>query len=375
MLRIGYDAKRAFNNSSGLGNYSRAMIHILSEYYPNNEYILYTPKEQEKFARQFEDIANIRVQSPNFFWKTVPSLWRRYYLTKITAKKVDIFHGLSHELPIGIEKTNVKTIVTIHDLIAWRHPEYFKWIDSKIYRKKQKHACEIADVVIAISQQTKQDIIEILKVDPQKIRVVYQPCDTMFYKSVTEEGEKMCAEKYLLPERYILSVGTIETRKNLMTTLRAMQFIPEDICLVAIGRKTEYANTVAAEAKKMNLSGRLRFIDNADFSDFPAIYSGALAFVYPSFYEGFGIPILEAMNCGVPVITSNVTSLPEVGGKAALYIHPDDYKTLGEHINNILNDKKLRIEMIRAGRLQAAEFSEQKIADALWSIYREVCAN
>lgn len=371
MLTIGFDAKRAFNNNAGLGNYSRAMIHILSKYYPDNRYILYTPKKAEKFSNLFADAENIAVRTPKSLWKTFHSLWRRYQLTPLAAQETDIFHGLSHELPVGIEKKGIKTVVTMHDLIAWRHPEYFKLADVKIYQKKQKHACRIADIVIAISEQTKRDLIEILRVDSQKIRVVYQPCSPIFYRESSETEKKARAEKYRLPERFILSVGTIEARKNLLTVLRALPALPEDICLVAVGRKTEYANVVVEEAKRLGLSDRLLLIDNGDFSDFPAIYANAAAFVYPSFYEGFGIPILEAMNCGVPVVASNVTSLPEVGGDAALYIDPEDYETLGKHISNILDDKLLRNEMIRKGRLQADKFSEKNIADALWAVYRE----
>lgn len=372
MLRIGFDAKRAFNNNTGLGNYSRATIDVLSKYHPDNQYVLYTPKKSERFSELFQNLDNVSIRMPKSFWKTFHSFWRRYRLSGMASEEVDIFHGLSHELPVGIEKTGVKTVVTMHDLIAWRHPEYFKNIDGRTYRKKQQHACRIADIIIAISEQTRQDLLEVLDADPQKIRVVYQPCSPIFYEKSSETAKKACAEKYRLPERFILSVGTVEARKNLMTTLRALPALPDDICLVAVGRKTDYADKIIAEAEKLRLSKRLLMIDNAIFSDFPAIYSNALAFVYPSFYEGFGIPVLEAMNCDVPVVTSNVTSLPEVGGAAALYINPEDYETLGKHINSILNDNSLREKMILKGRLQAEKFFEQKIADALWGVYREL---
>lgn len=372
MLTIGFDAKRAFNNSTGLGNYSREVIRMLSAFYPDSRYLLYTPKQKAEYARQFSNMENVVVKTPGSFWKPFHSAWRSYRLAKLAAKEADIYHGLSHELPVSIEKYKVKTVVTMHDLIVWRHPELFRLPDRKIYQKKQAYACRIADMVIAISQQTKQDLVEILGVDPQRIRVVYQPCHSMFYREVSVEEKKECAGKYKLPELFILSVGTIEARKNLMTALHALQFIPKDIYLVAVGRKTEYADDVIAEASRLNLSHRLLIIDNADFTDFPAIYSNALAFVYPSFYEGFGIPILEAMNCGVPVITSNVTSLPEVGGDAALYITPGDYRQLATHVNNILADNTLREEMIRKGRTQADKFSEEKTAAALWGVYQEV---
>ncbi|MBP1672719.1 MAG: hypothetical protein H6Q25_534 [Bacteroidetes bacterium] len=371
-MKIGFDAKRAFNNSTGLGNYSRAIINIMSKYFSDNEYILYTSKQSNAYENYFKDFQNIQITTPNKIGRMFPNLWRSLSLTNFALKdKLDIYHGLSHELPVNIHHSSIKSIVTMHDLIVWRHPEYFKYIDRITYQKKQLYACKIADIVIAISEQTKQDLIEILNIEQEKIKVVYQPCSSIFTQTLTSAQKLDVASKYNLPNRYILFVGTMEERKNLLTIIRSMPLIDKEIHLVAVGRTTDYFSIINEETNVLKLTNRIHFIHNADFYDFPAIYANAEVFVYPSFFEGFGIPVLEALHCGVPVITSNTSSLPEVGGNAALYINPTDHEALAQHINNIIGDKILSESMIQKGKVQALCFSEEKIAQNLWNVYKE----
>ena len=174
-MRIGFDAKRAFLNNTGLGNYSRDTIRVLSNFYPDNKYFLYTPKEKGNSRLAFLDNRNNTfVRTPqSLLNKALKSYWRsKSIVSDLFNNKIDIYHGLSHELPLGIEKTNIKTVVTIHDLIFIRYPHLFRTIDRKIYYKKFNSACHRADKIIAVSQQTKQDIIDFFLIPEEKIEVI-----------------------------------------------------------------------------------------------------------------------------------------------------------------------------------------------------------
>ncbi len=184
-MRIGFDAKRAFSNNTGLGNYSRDAIRVLSIFYTDNKYFLYTPKAKENNRLTFlNDSTNTFVRTPqSLLNKALKSYWRSKSIVRdLFTNKIDIYHGLSHELPIGIEKTNIKTVVTIHDLIFKRFPRNYRSIDRKTYDIKYKYAVKHADLTIAISEQTKQDIVEFYKINPENIKVIYQSCHENFRK-------------------------------------------------------------------------------------------------------------------------------------------------------------------------------------------------
>lgn len=370
-MRIGYDAKRAFKNFTGLGNYSRSVISIMSDFYPQNEYLLYTPpydKEKVKFSSE-----NIKIIQPKGLWHFFNSFWRSFSIAALLKKnKVDIYHGLSHELPSGIKKSRAKSIVTMHDLIVLRYPHLYKPADRKIYLRKYKYACTNADLVIAISEQTKQDLIDFMGVDEKKIRLVYQGCDPQFYEQKTEQQKAEVKSKYNLPDSYILNVGTIEPRKKLLTIVKALPFISPELHLVVVGKPTEYMKEINSEITKNNLTNRVHFLHKLPFNNLPTVYQQAKVFVYPSVFEGFGIPILEALNSRIPVIAANTSSLPEVGGNAALYIEPDDYETLAKSITEICENPDLQQKMIETGITQATKFREDIIAKELWKVYTEL---
>ena len=372
-MRIGFDAKRAFKNFTGLGNYSRSVISIMSSFYPQNEYILYTPPHKKSFNY---NISNTIEKQPKGLMRFFHSFWRSFGISsQIKNSNIDIYHGLSHELPRGIKKSGAKTVVTMHDLIVLRYPHLYKPIDRAIYIRKYKRACKDADLIIAISIQTKKDLINFLDVDESKIRLVYQGCDPQFCDLKTEAEKLSIKEKYNLPDKYILSVGTIEPRKKLNTIVQALPLLCADTHLVVVGKPTEYMKTVENEITKLNLAHRVHFFHKLPFCDLPAFYQLADVFVYPSVFEGFGIPILEAMNSKTPVVAAQSSSLPEVGGNAAMYFDSDDYKTLSEHINAIRNNAEIRNEMVAKGLVQAKNFTDDKIALQLFGVYAELFAD
>lgn len=365
-LKIAYDAKRAFANRRGLGNYSRDVIRLMTTFAPENEYIL--------FGRPTPlcDASRTRVVSPQGLWRLCPSLWRSFgCLSQLDG--VDIYHGLSGEMPFGIHRKPVKTLVTMHDAIFMRYPELYSTTYRLLFARKVQYACDHADLIIAISEQTKKDIIDFFHADERKIRVVYQGCNNRFREPVSDARMAQVRQQYNLPPRYILTVGAIEPRKNLRNLIEAMSVAQIDLPLIAVGGQSAYAAQMAELAKQRGVD--LRFLHGLPFEDLPAVYKAAELFCYPSIFEGFGIPILEAMCIGTPVLTSTGSCFSETGGDAALYADPLDAEEIGAQLTRILTDETLRETMRAKGKEQAEKFTDEKVANHLIQVYHELCAS
>ena len=379
---IGYDGKRAFQNKTGLGNYSRSLITILSANFTENRYILFAPKRTGLF--DIDGIENIETRCPQTaFYKRFPALWRRGGMIKeIKGAGVNIYHGLSNELPHGIKNTGVKTIVTIHDLIFERFPETYNFDERYTHRWKMKRACKVADVVIAISKQTRDDLVNLYGIKAEKIFTCYQSCNPIFEKQILEKEKAAVKKKYRLPDKYFLFVSSITKRKNLLAVCSAMILLKDKtaIPLVVIGDGKKEKAEVKQLMKLNGMEDQLIFLNELPAAkesrfttgeDFPAIYQQALALVYPSIFEGFGLPVLEALWSGLPVICSNTSSLPEVAGDAALYFAPDDFAMLATHIMNIASNDALVAALQAKGFRQAQKFTNEKYADDIMNIYKK----
>lgn len=381
-MNIGFDAKRAYHNGTGLGHYSRTLISSLANFYPENEYFLFNPKLTSKF--HLPQLKNIHEVLPKFPDSLFPSAWRSSWVKKDLKKKnIDLYHGLSHEIPIGIQNTKIKSVVTIHDLIHERYPEQYNSIDVKIYSKKFRYACEHADKIIAISNQTKQDIIEFYKTPEKKITVCYQSCNRAFAQQISGEEKERIKKQYDLPEKFFLYVGSIIERKNLLSICKALVLLKNDldIPLVIIGDGGKYKQKVKSFISENNLRDKIIFLSehpnakNENFKtakDFPAIYQSAIAMIYPSTFEGFGIPVLEALFSSLPVITSNLSSLPEVGGDAAYYVNPLSAEEIAAGMKKVFHEEYLRNELIEKGVAHAQEFTQQKCAEAVMNVYKSL---
>ncbi|MEF9924880.1 MAG: glycosyltransferase family 1 protein [Muribaculaceae bacterium] len=373
-MRIAFDGKRAVFNNTGLGNYSRLIIDALSDVYPDNEYFIYTPKV--KFNDRLTSILikeNVYLVTPAVaFDKVFNAMWRICGITRdLRADNVALFHGLSNELPINITKLKIPTIVTIHDLIFLRYPEYYKNFDRAVYNHKFRLACENATRIIAISECTKRDIIYYYDISPDKIDVVYQGCDPIFKKNWSEKELCSVKEKFELPDNFILNVGTIESRKNVLQAIKSITLLPNDIHAVIVGRATPYIEELNKFIKEKGLSDRVHFYHNVPFGELPAFYKLAKVFVYPSRFEGFGIPILEALSCGTPVIGATGSCLEEAGGEGSIYVNPDDYEAMAHAIDMILNDSRKRNTMIKSGLKYASYFNKTAIASGIASVYNK----
>jgi glycosyltransferase involved in cell wall biosynthesis len=378
-MNIGYDGKRAVFNMTGLGNYSRMLLRSLARYYPDNRYFLYTPAYKHNPRLDFlKQSANISVRTPRaLISRSCKSLWRSYLVTHdLKSDGIELFHGLSNELPYAVTRSGARSIVTIHDLIFLRYPELYSRIDRRIYRSKVNYACRAADRIVAVSEQTRQDIIGFLDVEPARIKVVYQSCDPIFYQVTDEAQKQQVRAKHGLPSQYILYVGTIERRKNLLGLVRALGSLKHglDQHLVVIGRGHSYKEEVIAYIQAQGLSKRVRFLTDVAFADFPAIYQMASVFVLPSLFEGFGIPIVEALWSNCPVITSLGGCFAEAGGPSSVYVNPGDDAALAEAIAQVLGDSNLAKKMRANGYDYVQRFRDDVTAEVMMGLYQEISA-
>lgn len=370
-MNIAFDAKRAFLNSSGLGNYARTLIKSMAHYYPDHHYSLFTTKtEESEFKKYVDASSNISIEEPSsFLEKKLKARWRSYGITdSLKEKQVDVYHGLSNELPFNITKFSGKKIVTIHDVIFLRYPNMYPFLDRQIYNRKFRACCDMADTIIAISSQTKKDIQQYYFVPEEKVKVVYQSCNERFHLPFIQVEEEAIRAKHNIPSEYILYVGTIEERKNLLTLVKALTHV-KDIPLVVVGKKRKYLAEVMKYAVQHKLDKRMIVVSDAEHEEMPAIYRGAKAFIYPSFFEGFGIPIIEALSCKVPVITSKGSCFPETAGPDSLFFDPYNSEELAEDINKLLDSPSLCTAMGEKGFEYARKFHPSVITTQLMKIY------
>lgn len=342
-MKIAFDAKRITHNATGLGNYSRFIVNGLASCYPEHTYQLYTPnKGKDALRLRIKPLPNISFHYPESrFGQLLPSFWRSSGVCKqLKAEHVDLYHGLSNEIPMNLRKNGISSVVTIHDLIFLRYPQLYKPIDRLIYTHKFKQACLNSDRILAISLQTMRDIRDFFHIPEEKIDIVYQGCDPIFGKPIPESESLAVLDKYKIKGPYMLYVGSIEDRKNLLLLIKALKNIKEDISVVAIGKRTPYTTRVETYIKENFLSDRVHILHGIPYRELPSFYQQATLFVYPSFFEGFGIPILEAQLAGIPVIAATGSCLEEAGGEAALYTDPTNEKELQGLIESVLNDPK-----------------------------------
>lgn len=364
-MKIAFDAKRFFHNTSGLGNYSRDLVRILSEYEPENEYLLLNKNKSERG----KDI----LERPNvhFIETSKGNFSRQLKMGKDAQKQgVDIFHGLSGELPLKWDSKPIKKVVTIHDLIFVRYPQYYSFFDRKIHFWKFKKAADTADKIIAISEQTKRDIIEYLKVPESKIEVIYQGCHHAFKEQQSPELMEAVKEKFKLPERFVLNVGTIEDRKNLLNVVKAIS--GTEIPLVVVGRKTKYYQKIERLLKKNKMEKQVLFLEGVSMDELACLYKLADIFVYPSFFEGFGIPVIEALFSKTVVVTSNTSCLPEAGGKDSVYVNPDNDLDIRAKLKFLWENESERKRREEKGFEFVQKFNDEPIANELMNFYQKI---
>lgn len=322
-MKIAYDAKRLFNNYTGLGNYSRTILQNFSHYHPEHELYLYTPqiKYNEQTAPFTQANSAFSIHASKALFK---AMWRSFGVLKDLRKEnIKLYHGLSNEIPYVINQKNITTIVTIHDLIFELHPSTYTWAEQKVYHQKFKYACKYADKIIAISEHTKKDIINIYDIEESKIDVIYQACNPIFYLKNELSFIHNVLNKYNLSKPYFLYVGSVIERKNLKLIINAYYSNKElhNYPIVIVGKGSKYLSECKRLIKQYQLDNQFIWLEKLHNNyELQALYQQAIALVYPSLYEGFGLPIAEALLCKCPVITTPCSSLPEAAGAHSLFV-------------------------------------------------------
>ncbi len=370
MTTIGLDGKRIVRNGTGLGSYGRTLVNDLIRMGDSDMMLrLYAPDEgRDELRGQIIGDGNVMFCYPKGHPTALRKAWwrSRGVVDDLKRDGVSVYHGLSGELPMGLRKAGIRGVVTIHDLIFMRHPEYYHWIDTKLYEWKFRQALREADRIIAISECTKRDIIELGGEEyADRIELIYQSFAPRFSSEVKTEKKQEVRGHYRLPQRYVLNVGTIEERKNLLLAAEAMELLPQDVHLVAVGRQTQYA-------RQLPQTDRIHLLSGVPDSDLAAIYAMAEAFVYPSRYEGFGIPIIEAIAAGLPVVACTGSCLEEAGGPYSRYVGPDSVIDMAEALKMSLRGAREREERIRKSREYIKRFEGNDVAGQVARLYHSL---
>ena len=367
-LKIGFDAKRLFHNHTGLGNYSRTLVRDLQRLFPEHEYHLFTPKvSKHPEVIYFLDDKKFTIHTHK---GKLGAYWRSRGMTKdINAADIDIYHGLSHEIPLNSDSINAKTIVTFHDLIYEFYPEQFGLWDRYMYKRKYRYAAQNANRIVAISESTKRDLNDLYRIDASKISVVYQSCNPAFYNAPKSPSTD---------EKYLLYVGSLIERKSFMLIVEAMATIPKDkrTTVKVVGKGSHYADRVKTRISELDLVEYFEFLNHIDNEALLSIYDNAIAMVYPSIYEGFGIPLIESLYRDTPVITTTASSLPEAAGPGAIYIEPNDQASLAKAMMDIVSDQDLRNKLSKDGKAYVSErYRDTTAATGMMALYLKMMAN
>ena len=359
-MKIAIDTQTTLGQKSGFGFYVKNLVEALSKVDPQDEYILVYPKTVA--SRHEKDFS-----TPGRF------LWDQFTFPRRARKeKVDLLHQPCFSAPLLYPG---KVIVTCHDLISIFFPENLPLASRLFYSKWEPFSYRKASRIIAISEHTKKDLMAFLKIPAEKIRVIPLAASRDFRPIKSKKMLKKVQKKYHTGANYLLDVGTLEPRKNLPFLVRAFALAVRegaDINLVITGKKGWYYEGLFTLVDDLNLRDKVIFTGYVAEKDLPALYSGAQAFVFPSLYEGFGLPPLEAMACGVPVICSSTSSLPEVVGSAGLLIPPKDERIWAKNMIKILKDRGLAQTLSRMGIRQAKKFSWEETARKTIAVYKEV---
>jgi glycosyltransferase involved in cell wall biosynthesis len=373
-MKIGFDAKRAFYNTRGLGNYSRNLIDGLLAYFPDEDYYLFGDKPKNGECHEwFHKIEkDVNIVGPNAKSSIRKALWRSYFMEdNIRSIDLDIYHGLSHEIPFKKRNKHTKYVVTIHDLLFLRFKQHFKWIDIQIYLSKIKYSCRHADLVLAVSEQTKQDLIDFLHIPEEKIIVNYQSCCPSYYMSPEAPADNEVKNIYHLPDNYYLFVGALVKHKNIERIIEAMALLPPELSypLVIVGKGNGLKKALSEQIQKLRLSDKIQFIDYVKCEHMPSLYKLARLLIWPSLFEGFGIPIIEALFSKLPVITSNTGCFPEVGGPGAYYVNPESLADIVRGIEEVMSSPGKYREMQEEGYKYVQKFHLKNTTAHLMEIY------
>jgi glycosyltransferase involved in cell wall biosynthesis len=374
---IGIDGNEAnVNHRVGIGEYASELLLQFAKYQISNiKYQIYLKDRPREDLPKERDGWRYRVIGPSKLWTQIGLPFDLYF----HKPRPDVFFSTTHYAP---RFSPAPTVISIMDLSYIHYPEMFRPIDLYQLRNWGSYSIKNAKKILTISEASRDDIIKEYGVSEDKIIVTYPGVkkfsifNFQFSMKSQYSNFKKIKEKYGIEGEYILFVGTLQPRKNIIRLIQAFAEVKSnDLELVIVGKRGWMYEEILRAPEKYKIEDKVKFLDYVSDEDLPLFYQNALCFVLPSLYEGFGLPVLEAMQYGCPVITSNVSSLPEAGGDAAIYIDPKDANDITEKIRMVIGDKNLRKEMIEKGYKQAARFSWEKSAKETLSVLTEVANN
>ena len=368
-MRIGIDARIVYYTRGGICNYTLRLLDALASLDAHTDYhVLHSRKENERAAL---------LPGPNFYpvscWTPAHNRLERWALgLEVARLGLDLLHTTDFIPPaFGYRRS----VITVHDLTFFHYPQFLTAESRRYYNRQIEWAVQRAGHILADSYATKSDLTLMLDVPPDKITVVHLAADSAFRPLSETETVRVIARHGLEPG-FLLCVGTLEPRKNLPGLLQAYrQLLDTGVTtapLVLVGGKGWLYAEIFERVEELRLTDRVRFLYDVTDVDLPALYNGASLLTTPSFYEGFGLPALEAMACGTPVVVANRSSLPEVVGDAGLLVNPDDVDDIAQALARVLTDEPLRARMRELGLVQAARFSWQRTARETLAVYRRV---
>ncbi len=374
-MRVCLDVSPAVHRRAGLGRYAQELSAALLEVDAENEYLIFFNRPRSaRVEPPLHSLRRLTVAWSNKPWRMSALLAHFAGLSQDRLfPGVDLFHATDHLLP---RFSRVRSVFTLHDLAFRLYPETHTALNRWFLNVMMPRFLQAADAVIAVSEHTKRDALRAYNLDEAKVRVIYEGVNPRF-RPAPPEAVAVIRRKYGLPERFILSVGTIEPRKNLETALAAYRALKEGGAahkLVIVGKKGWLYRGFFRRLREEGLEGEVVFPGFVPDDDLPALYGGADLFLFPSLYEGFGLPPLEAMACGAPVVCSDVSSLPEVVGDAALLVPPLEVRAWAEALRRLLGDADLRADLQARGLARAREFSWARAARATVEVYQQVMA-
>lgn len=378
-MKIGIDVTAALTQGGGIGRYTREMVTALTAVAPDIDYHFFTakPVAPPPVARPLPQTPRTQLHMAPLNERWLYRLWYRARLplpVQWVTGPIDLFHSPDFVLPPVHGR--IPTLLTVHDLSFVHYPTAYPERLVRYLNQVVPWSIHRASHVLADSQATKTDLVHIWDIAPDKVTVLYSGVSHQFQPVTDAHKQTAVRQKYQIgPHPYILSVGTVQPRKNYQMLIQAFQPIAQTNPhqLIISGGKGWLYEEMMAEVSRQGLDGRVRFIGFVDDDDLPTLYSSAELFAFPTLYEGFGLPLLEAMQCGVPVICSDVSSLPEVVGLAAIQLPPHDVAAWTAVMQRLLHTPSERAALVAAGFRQARLFSWQQAAQQLSQLYQTLC--
>ena len=375
-ITIGFDAKHVMMDGEEYGAYSRLVIEALSQYAPRHTYFrtYVTQRLPHPSYEAIEQAHNIETMEPDgALWRKFSLAWRLWHIAKdLHNGNVELYHGLAEHFPIGLASRKIRSVVTVHNMAFLYDKSILNSPDNIIDRIYMGRMLHRVDRIVAVSECVKRDIVKHFHIYADKVDVVHSGVAKRFTEPIDEVHAESVAERYKLPEQYILSVGRQIERRKMLKVIRMLPILNHDIHYVIVGRSTTYTSRLQRVANVLGVANRVHFIDSVSDEDMPAVYSRALALINLSTYEGFASSVAEAMAVGTPCIITRTSSMEEIAEDAALYINAKSRDELVGAVRRLISDQELCDKLTTRGKQLASRFRPEVVAFNLANCYRRI---